>query len=41
VAVAVAAGKATVVTLNVSSRAVDDSGWLQRDLVWTVVRVLL
>ena len=32
---------AMLVTLNVSSRAVDDSGWLQQDLVWTTVHIIL
>ena len=32
---------ALLLTLNVSSRAVDDSGWLQQDLIWTTVHIIL
>ena len=31
---------ALLLTLNVSSRAVDDSGWLQQDLIWTTVHII-
>ena len=40
-AVAATTVTALLLTLNVSSRAVDDSGWLQQDLVWTAVHIIL